>query len=105
MSTPSAPTKSSARSSSGIASVRFDAILCPVAGSPAGHGAASETDFIYTLPFSLTGYPCIVVRAGVSAEGLPIGVQVATQPWRDDVAIRLAHTIETALGGWHPPSI
>ncbi|MCI0818515.1 MAG: amidase [Chloroflexi bacterium] len=84
---------------------RFDAILCPVADSAAGHGAASETDFIYTLPFSLTGYPCVVVRAGVSTEGLPIGVQVVAQPWRDDVALGVAHNIETALGGWQPPGL
>ena len=84
---------------------RFDAILCPVAASPAGHGAAVEIDFIHTLPYSLTGYPVVVVRAGTSAEGLPIGVQVVAQPWRDAVALAVAHHIEIALGGWRPPSI
>ncbi len=83
---------------------RFDAILCPVAGAPAGHGAASEKEFIYTLPFSLTGYPCAAVRAGTSVEGLPIGVQVVARPWRDDVAIAIARHIETSCGGWQPPS-
>jgi amidase len=84
---------------------RFDVIVCPVAASPAGHGAAVETDFIHTLPYSLSGYPVVVVRAGVSAEGLPIGIQVVAQPWRDDVALAVAHHLETALGGWRPPSI
>jgi amidase len=60
-------------------------------------------EFIYTLPFSLTGYPCVVVRAGTSPEGLPIGVQVVAGPWRDDVALAAAQHIETALGGWRPP--
>jgi amidase len=82
---------------------RFDAIICPTAASPAGIGPASETDFIYTLPFSLTGYPCISVRAGTSAEGLPIGVQVVARPWRDDVALAVASEIEARLGGWQPP--
>jgi amidase len=84
---------------------RFDVIICPVANAPAGHGAAKEIDFIHTLPYSLTGYPVAVVRAGASPDGLPIGVQVVAQPWRDDVALAVAHHIETALGGWQPPSI
>lgn len=81
----------------------YDAILCPVAGAPAGHGAAAETEFIYTLPFSLTGYPCVAVRAGTSPEGLPIGVQLIARPWRDDVALAVAGEIETRAGGWKPP--
>ncbi len=81
----------------------YDAVLCPVAGAPAGHGAAAETEFIYTLPFSLTGYPCVAVRAGTSPEGLPIGVQVIARPWRDHVALAVAREIETRAGGWTPP--
>ena len=82
---------------------RYDAIVCPVASSPAGHGSATEEDFIYTLPFSLTGYPCVAVRTGTSPEGLPIGVQVVARPWRDDVALRLAGEIERSAGWTRPP--
>jgi amidase len=84
---------------------RFDLIVCPVAGAVAGFRAASDEEFIYTLPFSLTGYPCVTVRAGASSEGLPIGVQVVATPWRDDVALAASYVIERALGGWHPPAI
>jgi amidase len=84
---------------------RFDAIVCPAAPAHAGFGAATEEDFVHTLPYSLTGYPCATVRAGSSTEGLPIGVQVVARPWRDDVAIAIAHRIETALGGWQPPPL
>jgi len=84
---------------------RYHAILCPVAGGPAGYGAAVDENFIFTLPFSLTGWPVVVVRAGTSAEGLPIGVQVIAQPWRDDVALAAAMVIEKALGGWQPPPL
>jgi amidase len=84
---------------------RFDVIVCPVAPEPAGVGAATEMDFIHTLPYSLTGYPVAVVRAGTSPEGLPIGVQVVAQSWRDDVALAVARHIETALGGWQPPAL
>jgi amidase len=81
----------------------YDAIVCPVAGGPAGHGAAAYTEFIYTLPFSLTGYPCVAVRAGTSPEGLPIGVQIVARPWRDDVALAIACDIERTGCGWQPP--
>ncbi len=82
---------------------RFDLIVCPAAPGPAGpHGEPRDTDFVYTLPYSLTGWPCAVVRAGTSPEGLPIGVQVVARPWRDDVAVAAAHRIESALGGWQP---
>ena len=83
----------------------YDAIICPVAGGPAGYGAAADEDFIFTLPFSLTGWPVVVVRAGTSPEGLPIGVQVVAQPWRDDVALAVASVIEETLGGWQPPPL
>ncbi|MGI8550165.1 MAG: amidase [Dehalococcoidia bacterium] len=86
----------------------WDAILCPVSALPAvRHGAS--TDFTsasmisYTALYSLTGWPCVVVRCGSSAEGLPIGVQVVAQPWREDVALAVAQHLQTALGGWQRP--
>ena len=82
---------------------RYDAVLCPADHRPAlPYGEGDYLQFNYTLPFSLTGYPCAVVRAGTSPEGLPIGVQVAAGPWREDVALAVAKQIETALGGWQP---
>jgi amidase len=83
---------------------RYDVIVCPASGGPAGVGQAREIDYIYTLPFSLTQYPAVVVRAG-SAGALPIGVQVAAGPWRDDVALAAARVIEEALGGWKAPAL
>ena len=82
---------------------RYDAVLCPADHRPAlPYGEGDYFQFNYTLPFSLTGYPCAVVRAGTSPEELPIGVQVAAGPWREDVALAVAKQIETALGGWQP---
>lgn len=62
-----------------------------------------EGSIAYTAPYSLTGYPCVVVRAGSSADGLPIGVQLVARPWREEVALALAKRLETAVGGWRPP--
>jgi amidase len=83
----------------------YDLIVCPVAADVAGTpGSVNDVTFLYTLPYSLTGYPAAVVRAGTSSEGMPIGVQLVARPWREDVAIAAACAVETALGGWQPPS-
>jgi amidase len=56
--------------------------------------------FDYTLPFSLLGWPVVTVRAGAAKDGLPIGVQLAAKPWRDDVALALGLAVEKEWGGW-----
>lgn len=87
---------------------RFDVILSPVAPDVAPMYRAvvrPEHQFSYTLPYSLSGNPCAVVRAGTSKEGLPIGVQVVAPNWQDGLALRAAAAIERALGGWRPASV
>jgi amidase len=83
---------------------RYHLILCPVADEPA-LPLGEESNVSYCLPYSLTGYPCVVVRAGTSPAGLPIGVQVVARPWREDVALAAARLVESALGGWSPPPL
>jgi 1-carboxybiuret hydrolase len=48
---------------------------------------------IYTQPFSFIGLP--VVAVPVPLDPLPIAVQIITAPWREDVALRIAHALET----------
>src|SRR5882672_7770204 len=86
----------------------FDLIISPVGPDIAPPYRAKIVPahlFSYTIPYSLSGNPCVVVRAGTSPEGLPIGVQVVARNWHDDVALRAAHAIERALGGWRPASV
>ena len=47
---------------------------------------------IYTQPISFIGLP--VVAVPVPFAPLPIGVQVIAAPWREDVALRIAHALE-----------
>jgi amidase len=83
---------------------RYDAILCPVDAGPAReHGPVRGSSYAYA--YNLAGWPGVVVRAGTSPEGLPIGVQVVTGPWREDVALALAARVEEATGGWLPPPL
>lgn len=85
---------------------QYDVILTPSMEQPAPlHGPDSGVGTVFTLPFSLTGYPCVVVRAGTSSEGMPIGVQVVARPWREDVALAVARLIESEMGGWQRPPL
>jgi len=82
----------------------YDAIICPVAAQPAPtHEDAEGLSYTYTQAHNLSGLPGAVVRGGTSPEGMPIGVQIVTQPWREDVALAIAAVIEEATGGWTPP--
>jgi aspartyl-tRNA(Asn)/glutamyl-tRNA(Gln) amidotransferase subunit A len=47
---------------------------------------------IHTQPISLIGLP--VVAVPVPLEPMPIGVQIIAAPWREDVALRVAHALE-----------
>jgi 1-carboxybiuret hydrolase len=48
---------------------------------------------LYTQPISFIGVPVVVVPVPLSP--LPIGVQIIAAPWREDVALRIAHALET----------
>lgn len=74
---------------------RYDLILCPVDAGPAPLlGMERPGLFSHTLPYSLAGWPCVVVRAGTSTEGLPIGVQIVARPWQEHVALAAAAAVE-----------
>ena len=47
---------------------------------------------LYTQPISFIGLP--VVAVPVPLAPLPIGVQIIAAPWREDIALRLAHALE-----------
>jgi amidase len=97
----------------------YHVLLSPVANAPAGPHMTPEDiaklpagEFLnlarramggFYLTHNLTGWPAAVVRAGTSPEGLPIGVQIAANPWREDVALAVAKVIEERCGGWQPP--
>jgi amidase len=84
----------------------YDAVLCPADAHPAPPFRERDPKrFDYTLPFSLLGWPVVTVRAGASKAGMPIGVQLAAKPWRDDVTLALGMAVERELGGWQAPSM
>jgi amidase len=88
---------------------RYDAVLSPVYTHPAlPHGASTIDEnfrgFGYTMAYNVAGWPAATVRCGASETGLPIGVQVAAAPWREDIALAVAARLESIFGGWQPPA-
>lgn len=83
----------------------YDVILCPAhihAALP--HNDSIRDDnfrgFSHTMAYNVAGWPAAVVRGGESSTGLPIAVQVAAAPWREDIALRVALWLEEEFGGW-----
>lgn len=84
----------------------YDVVLTPAmpaAAKPHHHGLNEIADFSFLMAHNLTGWPAAVVRCGTSAEGLPVGVQIAARPWEDTTALAVAGHLEASLGGWQPP--
>lgn len=87
-----------------------DALLCPVVAGPAPpHGEppaglpAAEYDryeaFHAVHVFAAAGAPAVSVPVH-SEGGLPVGVQVAARPYREDVVLAVAAVLEDAFGGF-----
>jgi AtzE family amidohydrolase len=49
---------------------------------------------IHTQPISFIGLP--VVAVPIPLDPMPIGVQIIAAPWREDIALRVAHALERA---------
>ena len=92
---------------------KYDLIVCPANAKPPqkvppefvrtpGSGGGN-----YTSQYNTTGWPAGVVRAGTSKEeaGLPLGIQLVGQPWRDDVVLAAMAHVEKQTGGWQMPPI
>jgi Asp-tRNA(Asn)/Glu-tRNA(Gln) amidotransferase A subunit family amidase len=92
----------------------FPLLLCPVCSIPAfrpfernwtveGRTVAYLDAMRYTQWFNLLGGPAAVVPVNNSAEGLPIGVQIAGRPFADELVLAVAAAIENEFGYRPPP--
>lgn len=82
------------------ATAGFDVVLGPTVAdvAPPRRDLARE-DYVFTLPWSLTGWPAVSVPYGQDpATGLPLAVQVAAPRWRDRVALAVAAWLEADDG-------
>ncbi len=83
---------------------RYDVLISPVNAHPApGDSPFPSTDASYTEAYDLTGWPAGVVRGGTAASGVPIGVQVVANPWREDVVLAVMRHLEGVLPAFPAP--
>ncbi len=92
---------------------KADILLTPVAPTPAfriGEKTAEPLQMylsdIFTIPVNLAGICGISIQAGVSSQGLPIGLQLLGRPFGEETILQVAanfqkntnwHTIKAAL--------
>ena len=51
-----------------------------------------------TAPFNLSGLPTVAVPSGIGASGFPTSVQIATRPFAEQTALRIAQEVQRAAG-------
>ena len=92
-----------------------DAIVCPGAivppfpaheryvGECNGRKFETYIDWLaIAYGFTLVSLPVICIPCGVTADGLPVGLQIAGRPGGEADLISTARYIEDALGDWRP---
>lgn len=79
-----------------------DALILPTTTSPAG-SPATTGDRSSLSPWSLIGAPAITVPSGLSAEGLPLGLQLVGRPGADVHLLAVAAWVEAQLPPLPPP--
>jgi aspartyl-tRNA(Asn)/glutamyl-tRNA(Gln) amidotransferase subunit A len=88
-----------------------DVILAPTAPSAAfGIGDMVDDPIsmylndVFTVPASLAGLPAISVPAGLSDQGLPMGLQLIGRAFDEETVLRTAGVLEDAAGFDHAPA-
>ncbi|MBL24586.1 MAG: Asp-tRNA(Asn)/Glu-tRNA(Gln) amidotransferase GatCAB subunit A [Rhodospirillaceae bacterium] len=84
---------------------KVDLVLTPTAPSDAFAQGEKSADpiamylnDIFTVPASMAGLPGISVPAGLSADGLPLGLQLIAKPFDEETLFRGAGILEEAAG-------
>lgn len=85
---------------------RYDALIttvalsspAPLSGFPHHWPPPGPTVAVQTAPFNVTGHPALVVRAGFSADGLPLGLQIVGRHFDERRVLRIGHAFEHATG-------
>ncbi len=82
-----------------------DVILTPTAPSPAFAAGENMDDpvtmylnDVFTVPTSLAGLPGLSLPAGLSSNGLPLGLQLIGKPFDEETVLRTGGVIEQAAG-------
>ncbi len=89
---------------------RFDVLLCASGMYPAcriDDDAAIDTTYMAQARgvFNLTGHPALAMMAGVSAQGLPLAIQLAARHGEEGTLLAVAQRWESEMGGPQRPPV
>ena len=89
---------------------KYDVILGPAAPSTAPRLGESLSDplkmylgDIYTISVNLAGLPGMTLPCGIDSKGLPIGLQLIGDCFKEKNIIRAGYAYEQARGAWKAP--
>ncbi|MCX2732614.1 amidase [Saccharopolyspora sp. NFXS83] len=99
----------------------FDAVVCPITPTPAfPHDHAPDLlerrididgvehpyfdQLVWAGLATMPGLPATAIPAGLSSEGLPVGVQLIGPMFEDRTPLRLAELLEQRIGGFQVPA-
>jgi aspartyl-tRNA(Asn)/glutamyl-tRNA(Gln) amidotransferase subunit A len=88
----------------------INAILTPATPSAAfaigEKGAGDPVEMylndVFTVTVNMAGLPGIAVPGGLSAEGLPLGLQLIGRPFDEETLFSLAQVVEDSAGRFTP---
>lgn len=82
---------------------KCDVLLTPTAPTAAFAIGENQSDpvtmylnDVFTIPASMAGMPGMSVPVGLSSDGLPLGIQLIGQPFKEETLFRAAHALEQA---------
>lgn len=58
----------------------------------------------YVVPFNFTGHPAVVIPIGQTQTGLPIGMQIVGQRWRDTELLTTAQELDKVIAAFRNPA-
>ena len=89
---------------------RVDCILTPTSpstafaiGEKSGDPIEMYLNDVFTVPANLAGVPAISVPAGLSGDGLPLGLQIIGRAFDEETVLRAAEVVERAAQFRHLP--
>ncbi len=75
---------------------------CPSAAFPLGAKSTDPVEMylndVFTVPASLAGLPAMSVPAGLSGDGLPLGLHLIGRAFDEETVLKVGHVIEQAAG-------
>lgn len=85
---------------------QHDLFICPVFPDVAfahGESLLDRDRYAFVFPFSLSGSPAVVIRAGHDpVTGMPIGIQIIGPHWQEERLLAVANFLEREMTRWSP---